>query len=220
MRLVPLAVWSQKLNKDELFQAVQLQTWFTSSNQLAVESSYIYCYCITLLLKGAKPKEAYTQCVEEANRRARISGNSTIKYWFENDIDSDDVEEMPKQHYKPVTYLKIALLWAFYYLKKEYTFEQAMKDIIDKQGETDANAAVVGGLLGAAYGIDAIPLELIDKVMRLDTADRGIYSPKQSLVQLMEIAVDFPSSLTVKWDEETYEGERLNECEKMLEHLT
>jgi hypothetical protein len=39
---------------------------------------------------------------------------------------------MPKMHYRPISYLKTALLWAFYYLKKEYTFEQAMRDIINK----------------------------------------------------------------------------------------
>jgi hypothetical protein len=70
--------------------------------------------------------------LEEAQRRARISGCSTIKYWFENDIEPDDLDEMPKMHYRPISYLKTALLWAFYYLKKEYTFEQAMRDIINR----------------------------------------------------------------------------------------
>ena len=124
---------------------------------------------------------------------------------------------MPKPHYRPLTYLKTALLWAFYYLKKEFTFEEAMKDIIERQGDTDTNAAVVGGLLGAAYGIKSVPSALIDKVMRLDT-NRGIYSPKRSLVQLFEIAIDSPSSLKVSWDGETYEGqEGLNKCEELLE---
>ena len=64
---------------------------------------------------------------------------------------------MPKPNYRPTTYFKVPFLWAFYYLKKEFTFEEAMKDIISKQGDTEANAAIVGGLLGAAYGIDRIP---------------------------------------------------------------
>jgi hypothetical protein len=29
---------------------------------------------------------------EEANRRARVSGYSTVKYWIENDIEADDEE--------------------------------------------------------------------------------------------------------------------------------
>jgi ADP-ribosylglycohydrolase len=39
-----------------------------------------------------------------------------------------------------------------------------MKDILIKGGDTDTNAAIVGGLLGA-QGINKIPIEWITKVM-------------------------------------------------------
>jgi ADP-ribosylglycohydrolase len=87
---------------------------------------------------------------------------------------------MPNPEIRPVSHLKIPLLWAFYYLKNEYTFENAIKDIIRKKGDTDNNAAIIGALLGAAYGVEGIPSELIDKVMRLET-NRGLYTPKHSL---------------------------------------
>jgi hypothetical protein len=41
-------------------------------------------------------------------------------YWLQNDVDEDDENEMPKPNYRPISYIKIPLLWAFYYLKKEY----------------------------------------------------------------------------------------------------
>ena len=72
----------------------------------------------------------------EANRRARVSGVSTVKYWLENDIDMDDIEEMPKPHFRPITYIKIPLLWAFFYLKKDYKYKDAVRDIISKGGST------------------------------------------------------------------------------------
>jgi len=31
---------------------VKLQTGFTTNNEIAIEASYLYCYCIGLLLKG------------------------------------------------------------------------------------------------------------------------------------------------------------------------
>lgn len=122
-------------------------------------------------------------------------------------------------HYRPISYLKTALLWAFYYLKKEYTFELAMKDIINRQGDTDTNAAIVGGLLGAAYGIEGIPSELIDKVMRLETNHR-LYTPKASLEKLIMIAVNSPTELKVSWNDEIFEGnERLQECDEKWESV-
>jgi ADP-ribosyl-[dinitrogen reductase] hydrolase len=81
-----------------------------------------------------------------------VSGFSTVKYWIENDIDVDDIKEMPIPHYRPITYIKTSILWAFYYLKYDYEFEAAIKDIIKRGGDTQANAAIVGGLIGASSG--------------------------------------------------------------------
>ncbi len=89
----------------------------------------------------------------------------------------DDLDEMPVPSERPITYLKNPLLWAFYYLKNEYTFENAIKDMISRKGDTEMNATIVGALLGAAYGATSIDSDLLDKVLRLDT-DRGDYTPK------------------------------------------
>ncbi len=59
---------------------------------------------------------------------------------------------MPKPHYRPISYIKIPILWAFYYLKKDYEYEAAIKDIVNRGGDTQANAAIVGGLIGASCG--------------------------------------------------------------------
>ena len=94
-------------------------TEFTTNNEIAIEASYLYCFCISILLKGGlNGYEAYYKTFEEAHRRARVTGCSYIYYWIVNDIEIDDIEEMPKMHYRPIAYLKTSLLWAFYYLKK------------------------------------------------------------------------------------------------------
>ena len=40
-------------------------------------------------------------------------------YWLENDVDAGE-EEMPELSHIPISYIKKALLWAFYYLKNGY----------------------------------------------------------------------------------------------------
>lgn len=57
---------------------------------------------------------------------------------------------MPVPHERPLSYIKNSLMWSLYYLKHEYTFEDAIKSILKKGGETMANAAIVGGLIGAS----------------------------------------------------------------------
>lgn len=63
---------------------------------------------------------------------------------------------MPVPHERPISYLKTPLCWAFYYLKHNYSLNDALKDIIMKSGDTSANAAIVGGLLGASCGAQNI----------------------------------------------------------------
>jgi len=40
-----------------------------------------------------------------------------------------------------------------------------MKDVIKKGGDTDTNACIVGFLLGALYGINKLPQNLIKKLL-------------------------------------------------------
>lgn len=143
--------------------------------------------------------------MDEANRRAKISGNSTAKYWFENDIEIDE-SEMPIPHYRPISYIKVPILWAFYYLKKEYTYEDAMADILLKGGDTQANAAIVGGLLGAAYGESSIGKERVSKV--LNYLDKKENNSRPELTsqhlpplryQIDELYKSCPNDLKVVW---------------------
>ena len=54
MRATPLAVWGHKLNKEELYQSVKLQTMFTHSHETAVITTYLYCYAIGLLINSTE----------------------------------------------------------------------------------------------------------------------------------------------------------------------
>ena len=56
----------------------------------------------------------------------------------------------------PNNYFKIPFCWAFYYLKQEREFNDALRDIIKRGGDTMLNASIVGGLIGAARATDAI----------------------------------------------------------------
>ena len=50
-------------------------------------------------------------------------------------------------------WIKIAFCYSFYYLKKGYSYRDALTDILIKRGDTDTNACIIGGMIGAAEGI-------------------------------------------------------------------
>jgi len=59
MRITPLAVWGHKLGKEDLYNAVLLQTALTHQNKFAVDACYLYCYAISILIKTGNMDEAY-----------------------------------------------------------------------------------------------------------------------------------------------------------------
>lgn len=93
LRIIPLALWGSKLTSDDdLFEAVRLYCAFTNGHNTVVEACYLYCYaCKLLLLEECSSCEAYEKTRKESERRAMISGFSTIKYWMENDIEQDNL---------------------------------------------------------------------------------------------------------------------------------
>jgi hypothetical protein len=151
----------------------------------------------------------------ESNTRARKTGFSTIKYWIENDIEVDDIREMPIPHYRPVNYIKTSILWALYYLKHDYTFNKAIRDIISRGGDTQANAAIVGGLIGASKGINSIDYSHIKAVLTVPEKQNNLesgasleYHPGNAIStdsrnphsKIHGIISQAPTELVVKWD--------------------
>ena len=45
------------------------------------------------------------------------------------------------------------------------SFKDALEHMLLQGGDTDTNAAIVGGLLGAAQGMKAIPEDMVNKVL-------------------------------------------------------
>ncbi len=87
----------------------------------------------------------------ESERREIITGISTINDLIKDCLkDSNDFDEMPNPSERPMRHIRISFLWSLYYLKNNYSFEKAIEDIISRGGNTRTNAAIVGGLVGAA----------------------------------------------------------------------
>ena len=72
-------------------------------------------------------------------------------------------------------WLKIAFNYSFYYLKhsddykaKDNIYRELMEKILIEGGDTDTNAAIVGGLIGALVGYSGLPPAFVDKVMSFE----------------------------------------------------
>jgi ADP-ribosylglycohydrolase len=145
----------------------------------------------------------YYAIMEEANRVARKTGFSTVKYWIENDVEADPENEMPKPHYRPIEYVKTSLLWTFYHLKNCTKYEDALTDILSRGGETSMNAAIVGGLIGALHGINDIPEDSVKAIKEFQRLNAEMPNHGLDLEEeIIKVYRNAPRKLTVIWDQQ------------------
>jgi hypothetical protein len=82
---------------------------------------------------------------------------NTIRYWIENEVEPlDNLNEMPEPHQRPISYIKIPLLWSLHHLKQNTPYEEAIRCMMSKGGDTKSNAAIVGAMAAAVHGVGII----------------------------------------------------------------
>lgn len=93
-------------------------------------------------------------------------------------------------------HVRVAFRLAFWHLLHATSYEASLVDVVNRGGDSDTNACIVGALLGAHFGLAAIPERWVDIVLRA-AIDRPSspwwtdYHPRQ-LVSLLGLADGTP----------------------------
>jgi len=108
-------------------------------------------------LTGAEVYDHIKKFCYERMRNTQHENYVALTDWF----DEMDKGILPNAEIS-MGWIKIAFNYAFHILKNcdrenPRAFEHAMKQILREGGDTDTNAAIVGGLIGAYVGYDKIP---------------------------------------------------------------
>ena len=67
-------------------------------------------------------------------------------------------------------FVRIAFIHAFHHMLRSTPYIDALQSVLGYGGDTDTNACIVGALVGARIGITGVPPNMIDAVLRCDTA--------------------------------------------------
>lgn len=89
---------------------------------------------------------------------------SEVKAWFlEDSLDLSTLDARSN-----IGWVRWAFTLAVGYLRQGLSYEQAVLETLLKGGDTDTNAAIVGGLMGALHGVGAIPEYMSAPVLAFD----------------------------------------------------
>eukprot|EP00347_Sterkiella_histriomuscorum_P003232 403365085 len=162
MRITPLAVWASKLSNEDLYKAVHLQTYFTHCNKAVIEATYLYCLVIKLILNGETDRvKIYNDIKKEAGQ---LDMEEVLQWFNQLELEGPPVATIN------AGWAKIAFLYTFHYLRNPDVYpkddlNKILKDILSQEGDTDTNAAIVLGVMGAFNKREELNQDQVTKLL-------------------------------------------------------
>jgi ADP-ribosyl-[dinitrogen reductase] hydrolase len=121
---------------------------------------------------GSEPRPLYENLVGWA-ADMNVEGSLT-------DAILGAADSAPRNYAHQQGWVLIAFRNALWQLLHARNFDEGVVDTVMRGGDTDTNAAICGALLGAVYGLDAIPSRWVDRVLNCHPAagQPGVYRPR------------------------------------------
>lgn len=166
MRIVPMAIWSVNQKENVIAHNAKLDAMLSHPNQICQDCNAIIVLIVTYLIKHPHDNEGAINYIEDY---IFYNIKSKVKEWFiEDSLDITNLDCTSN-----IGHVKWGFLLAIYFLRNNTSFEEAIKQTLMKGGDTDTNAAIVGGVIGALHGINGIPEYMKNPVLEFDPENPG-----------------------------------------------
>ncbi|MBX3233020.1 MAG: ADP-ribosylglycohydrolase family protein [Labilithrix sp.] len=166
MRATPLAVWGAARDVHVVTEATMADARLSHPNPACVGAAVAYVLAIRHLLRAP---DDVAGAVAEAERALAPAHFEEPRAWLAEAIAGMHVPYTPLDGF-----VRIAFTHAFRHLLAGTSWEDAIAETLRGGGDTDTNACIVGGLLGARWGIDAVPPPMLAAVEGSPT-DAGVH---------------------------------------------
>jgi ADP-ribosyl-[dinitrogen reductase] hydrolase len=162
MRASALGIWSINVRLDEAIEAAKLDAQLTHPNSACQWSGVAYVVAIRHLL--LHPADAIGACAA-AFQSLDTDDAVEVRAWL---LEAQD-NKLPS-FYPNAGFVRIAFTNAFSHLFHPIDYESAIYKTLMNGGDTDTNACIAGGLVGALFGESGIPRRMIKAVVSCDTS--------------------------------------------------
>jgi ADP-ribosyl-[dinitrogen reductase] hydrolase len=167
MRATAIATWIAQKSDSDIIMGIECakeDARLSHPSIVCQEVNAIYVLVITLLLKGKTPQDALQIVNEFVN--TKISSEKVKDWYFNDSLDICDMDAT-----RQIGHVRWGFVMAIYFFRNpEITYEEAIKITLMKGGDTDTNAAIVGGLVGA---YQVIPEYMLKPVLDFDCTIDG-----------------------------------------------
>jgi len=168
MRATPLSVLCHNLSPEDIYKTTAIDVKMTHSNPACTDMVAMYNIAIGHLINNPKDNSGAIKKVSEFLENIEI--DSDIMQYYLYAVDEEDLEHKLPPATSKIGWAMIAFSYSFHYLKLGVSYEEAISRALLLGGDTDTNAAIVGGMMGACHGFEDIPEKWVDKVVNAGTA--------------------------------------------------
>ena len=201
MRITPLAIWCHRmLDFQDIELAIKLENELTHSNETVHKANSLYVLAIRELINNKGDYDIAIKHVENFMQTKNKEKNwKEISIWFK-DAHVQTNNLIPASPHDG--FIKIAWTYAFSaFINKEMDFFKGIKDVLKRGGDTDTNACISGGLIGASIGFNNLPKEIVVKLLECKhmTQKRPEYLHPKKLVEFIPKLIKYaPETLFYK----------------------
>lgn len=161
MRATPLAIWGHRLPAEVLAEWARADSCLSHPNTSCTDSVAAYVLAIAHLI--SHPGDS-AGAIAVASSWVAANGDDDVQAWLGQALAGKTARFTPQDGF-----VKIAFTHAFHHLHMGANYSDAVRETLAGGGDTDTNACIVGGLIGALHGAESIPQAWRDAVYGCET---------------------------------------------------
>lgn len=185
MRVSPLGIFGTRHNLWDVGDWAKKDASITHPHPVCCEANALFAMALSRVIRsGCSPQSLYAGMLlwsEEMGVQSALKGAL-----------ADAATTPPKNYGRHQGWVLIAFQNVVWQLLHAPNLEEGVADTVMRGGDTDTNAAICGALLGAMYGLEAVPTQWKEKVLSCRPEQRaGVAHPRPEVfwpVDALELA--------------------------------
>jgi len=161
MRATPIGIWGASKSLGDTINAALIDAQLSHPNPTCQWAGVAYVVAIRHLILNQGDNKGAVFAAEAALQSA---DSDEVRIWLQDARGGN----LPKYH-PQAGFVRIGFTHAFYHFLSGHTYVQALRETLLGGGDTDTNACIVGGLIGANGGIEGIPVAMREALLGCDS---------------------------------------------------
>ena len=161
MRATPLGIWGARLTRKQLTEASFSDTMLSHPNLSCQYATAAYVTAISHLVRYPGDSDG---AIKDAEWVLKENGAEEVAGWL-----ADAKAGVNPGYYPQAGFVRYGFTHAFRHLAKGTDYLDAIQETLLGGGDTDTNACIVGGLIGALHTDSGIPEHMKNALLECDT---------------------------------------------------